>query len=331
MGKIENLSNVSNSQTVDNADNCKQVFSLKNLFGANTTVNSTVIRPSLIKDQEKQIINAIEQCDLIAKMNKEFHDQYIVRGNQALYKILSNIYEVAIKIDLSIAKDQIYKKMREILKERGIKTQTNTPNLTVLVKYIVGGDRKTATNYTRVLSVAIEENIAVNELAEYISRRGGIGQIYETEQKHNAKKLANEFSNDRLTLLREYFLLKQWEVNKHFEFDEPVVIHNADKKTSAETGDFCVFLTVWDDKSNVYRIVSANDLGKTYEDSLLRLMVKDAPKDIQTIKSGLMNYKRALLKKGLLPDMLAEITKKEITDASKSDKKKQTPVVIEQA
>lgn len=290
-------------------------FSFTELFNVNSKQNVTALRPSVVTEQEQQMANALKVCDEIAALNRKYHTEYVVRGTQALYEVLSAIYKAAIQINLSIAKDQIYKKMRDALKARDIKTQANTPALTVLVKYIVGADRKSASNYSRVLQVAMQENLAPEELAAYISRRGGIGQIHATEVKQQALKTSSDQNKERLSLMREYFLLQQWKMNQNIKFDGDVIRHNALKDTDSETGDFVVFLTVWDDRSDTYRVVSANDLGKTYEDSFLRLLVKDAPNDLGKIKEGIARYKKALLKKGDLPPALDELVRKELTAA----------------
>jgi hypothetical protein len=110
--------------------------------------------------------------------------------------------------------------------------------------------------------VALEEHLAPTELAGYISRRGGIGEIHETELKAEARELGAKFSKERLDLLREFLSLQQWEDCTEFKYDQPIMQHNADKQTKSENATFCVFIADYDQDKDVYRIINGHDLGK---------------------------------------------------------------------
>ena len=64
--------------------------------------------------------------------------------------------------------------------------------------------------------------------------------------------------------------------------------------------------------------MSANDLGKTYEDSLLQFLVKGAPNDLDVIRKGVKRYKKKLLGEGLLPPIFAQMFVKELADAGET-------------
>jgi len=289
--------------------------SITSLFGLN---NAKVVTypEDRIPHRVKEVNEAIAECDLLAQKCQQYEQDFIVLGNQALYDLLAGIYAVALKLDKSDFKYEILSKMKDRLKSKDIRVQTNTPDLTVLVKYVVGSDRKRATNYSRILKVALEEHLAPTELAGYISRRGGIGEIHETELKEEARELGTKFSKESLDLLREFLSLQQWEDCTEFKYDHPIMQHNADKQTKSENATFCVFIADYDRVNDVYRIINGHDLGKTYEDSLLRLIVKGATSDIASIKKGVLRFKKKLLDEDLVPPGVADRLKADLAKAA---------------
>ncbi len=265
--------------------------------------------------REKEVEDTIKSCDLLADKHRKYNDDYIVRGNQALYEVLTDIYKMAVKLDKSDYKHEIHAKMRDILKQRDIKVQTNTPDLTLIIKYVVGGDRKRATNYARVLKIALMEGLPPEELANYISRRGGIGQIFETEANSEAHQLGTKLTKERLALMKEYLRLSQWEDPVEFKFDKPIIVHNDHKMSKAEESSFAIFLTDYDQDKQVYRVISGHDFGRTYEDCVLRFILKGATGDVQKIKAGTAHFKKKLLDANLLPKGLAEKIRSELQSA----------------
>lgn len=271
------------------------------LFEIGATTKVIPIPTGRKSKREKEVEDTVKHCDLLAEKHSKYNDDYIVRGNQALYELLADIYKIALALDKSDYKHEIHSKMRKILKDRDIKVQTNTPDLTLLVKYVVGSDRKRATNYSRILKIALTEGLAAEELASYISRRGGIGQIHETEANSVAKEMGTKMTKERLELMKEYLLLTQWEDPVEFKYDKAILQHNDDKQTKSETATFAVFLADYDHDKKVYRVISGHDLGRTYEDCVLRFIIKSATGDVSKIKAGITRYKKMLLEKNLVP------------------------------
>lgn len=290
-------------KTIDAA--VDDVLDISNLFSIGAK-NGLEVRPSDKKVQDKEVVDALKAGDALSVKNELYHKEYVVRGNQALYELLADIYALALKINMSVSKANILDAMRKKLKDRDIKTQFNTPAMTTVVKYVVGADRATASNYSRVLSVAMEENLAANELAAYISRRGGIGQIHGLEATIAAKKLGEKESKERLDILREYYSLSRFTSTEKFTYDGDTLQHNSEKKTDKETSTFCFFMTTYDEANDEYTIISAHDLGKTYEDALLRTLFKDATSDLGLLRKGLRRYEEQLVKDLKTPDGLVQ-------------------------
>lgn len=256
--------------------------------------------------------NTMKNCDLLAEKHRKYNADYIVRGNEALYEVLTDIYKMAVQLDKSDYKHEIHAKLRAILKERDIKTQMNTPELTLIIKYVVGGDRKRATNYSRVLKIALMEGLPPEELSSYISRRGGIGQIFDTEANSIAHEFGKKLTKERLALSKEFLLLSQWVDPVEFKYEKAILQHNDHKMTKSENASFAVFLADYDQTKDVYRVISGHDLGRTYEDCLLRFIIKDAVGDVEKIKEGITIFKKNLLDANRLPKGLAEKISKEL-------------------
>ena len=108
----------------------------------------------------------------LAKMHEKYNDEYVVRGNKALYDVLAAIYEYVLQINGSAFKDAIVAHMVKVLKDDyKVKTTSKTHWMTTVVKLIIKGtDRQTASNYSRILQVAFAENLAAADLAQGIGR-----------------------------------------------------------------------------------------------------------------------------------------------------------------
>ncbi len=293
-------------KTIDADSELMDITSLFSLGG-----KGMIVRPSDKVVMDKEIDKYLKAGDALSVKNELYHKEYVVRGNQALYELLAGIYSLALQINMSASRVNILEAMRNKLKDRDIKTQYTTPAMTTIVKYVVGADRATAANYSRVLTIAMDENLSPDELAAYISRRGGISQIHGTEAKDAAKKLGEKENKERMDILRDYFQLQRWVTPHKFKYEGEVIEHNSDKQTAKETATFCFFMTVYDDIKDEYYIINANDLGKTYEDALLRVLFKDAPNDLNRLRKGLRKYEEQLIADKSVPDGLAERLKKQ--------------------
>ena len=297
---------VPNKGTVKTIDAAvDDVLDISNLFSIGAK-NGLEVRPSDKKVQDKEVVDALKAGDALSVKNELYHKEYVVRGNQALYELLADIYALALKINMSVSKANILDAMRKKLKDRDIKTQFNTPAMTTVIKYVVGSDRATASNYSRVLSVAMEENLAPNELAAYISRRGGISQIHGLEATIDAKKLGEKENKERLDILREYYSLSRFTSTEKFTFSGETLVHNPEKQGDAETATFAFFMTTYDPAKDEYTVIGAHDLGKTYEDALLRTLFKGATNDLNLLRKGLRRFEEQLVKDINSPEGLVD-------------------------
>ena len=117
--------------------------------------------------------------DLVVKREKWESTDY-KKANEGLYALLSSCLEM-FNSKFVTAGDSDRKTLRHelatLLKTDGIKVQTNTPTLTMFVRYVFGSDRKRAHGYAYVLKAAISYEISAEALAKFIVEQGGIEEI----------------------------------------------------------------------------------------------------------------------------------------------------------
>ena len=151
----------------------------------------------------------ISHADDLAREHEEFNDRYIISGRKALYELLGKIYALAEQLDGRIDKEDQVITLRKVLSEKyGIRTQENTSDTTVLVRYITQADRKTAHVYSRAIETARLNNVDSSKFARYVEQAGGVERIRAdnatpeiTYQEVEAIENDREF---RLELARKY-------------------------------------------------------------------------------------------------------------------------------
>jgi hypothetical protein len=120
----------------------------------------------------------IGQANDLALEHEYFNDHYIVAGRKALYGLLGKIYALSEQLNKAVDReDQVAIMRRELASRHGIRTQENTSDTTVLVRYITCADRKTAHIYSRAIEAARANAIASTEFADYVEGAGGIERI----------------------------------------------------------------------------------------------------------------------------------------------------------
>lgn len=168
---------------------------------------SSDARPSDKTGDEASIESFIIQAKNLSVMEDRYHQTYVIKGNKELYKLLGAIYSYALQIDASPLREAVLKRMIKVLEEKQeIKTQANTPWLTTIVRFILPKDRQTVYNYSRVLEVAYREDLAGDELAAYIERRGGIAKVTATEDDAHTVKVSKEHKAKKIDMLKKILM-----------------------------------------------------------------------------------------------------------------------------
>ena len=152
----------------------------------------------MAKNSNKTLVfSLIADADVVANEHVNYHEQYVTTANNILYKLLASMLQVCLDVEVSGEAQRVVKEMRSKLKsDFGIKTQANSRTSSIVVRYIVRSNRKTAHVYGRVIEVAMANNVTPKQLPDFISDRGGIEEIRLSvasaeEKKINADKWAN--------------------------------------------------------------------------------------------------------------------------------------------
>ena len=287
-------------------------------FDLSAFVISAVVKDKSLKLSAKdaktmEVQRFLAESQELFKLGEKFEVEVVQRGHQALYALLASVYSLALRIEESPVKDKILEAIRVELRDKhDIKIQANSTPIAAMVRYVVRTDKANASRYTKVLSVAREENLSVVDLPAYITRRGGVSQTQETESVALAKKTGDKSTKERTALIREFFSLLGVASKLEFQFEGDVIVHNEDKETAAETSSFCVFVAhhVNGDK---YKMISANDLGKSWEDNLVKYLGKSMPNNLYLLEKGIRNYKRRLALDTSQPESLRKELERQLT------------------
>lgn len=149
----------------------------------------------------------IGQAEDLAKEHELFNQQYVVAGRVALYGLLQKIMQLSKAFDASPDKEDLIKLMRvQLLNDYGIKTQDNSSDASVLVRFVTRADRKTAHVYARAIESAKANNINADKFVEYVLQQGGIERIrtigVDPEVKKAEKELDTKQTQDMWEFLR---------------------------------------------------------------------------------------------------------------------------------
>ena len=133
------------------------------------------LKPNDLIEKEQEIAAIVQAVKVLENEHASYVDEFVTRGNQALYAVLSKIYALAVQINHSDNKDSILKNLRNVMSlQKKIKTQKNSTALTMIVRWVVGGSRQLAHTYSKALDAAYKDNIAAEELAAYFTEQGGL-------------------------------------------------------------------------------------------------------------------------------------------------------------
>lgn len=148
------------------------------------------------------VLSLIAEADEVAKEHEVYHERYVVTASEMLHKLLASIHQVCLDVEASGEAARVVKEMRTKLKsDYGIKTQANSRTSSIVVRYIVRSNRKTAHVYGRVIEVAIANGITPEQLPEFIREKGGIEEIRLSVASAEDKKLnADKWASARSAL-----------------------------------------------------------------------------------------------------------------------------------
>lgn len=234
-------------------------------------------RPSDKSANDVQVDMILGQAQNLTKMNEQYVDTYVVRGTKELYALLGAIYSYALQIDESTLRENILQRMREKLEaDHEIKTQANTPWLTTVLRFIIPTDRQTAYNYSKVLQVAFEENLAATELPNYIKERGGISKITATKESAEAAKAVKKHKDDKTQMLRKILLANAKGSDTVVQVPEQYVLNTVDGEKKSGMFEYAICVNTVGQERRVVRFVK---LPEALENQLLALVAESTMSD----------------------------------------------------
>lgn len=254
-------------------------------------MNTEVIEIEVLPPAKLEISRSlIAQADDLAAEHESFHDRYILGGRVALYDLLGKIYELAQKLDDSCDKEDQISLMRVVLAEKyQIRTQENTPDLTVLVRYITRADRKTAHVYARAIEAAKSNKVSPLELPEYLEEQGGVERIRANSVEGVENGPSQESLEERVDLARRYLIARK---------EYPVTSFAVSKEQLAQLGgssDLSILLCT--ESKGRYSVLGRVPLDNKFEKKIIDVFGKQLPDDLSEARKDVDRFYDKAMKK----------------------------------
>lgn len=133
-------------------------------------------------NQKQEIADAtLVKLNALASRRQVWQRDFYDKTNKGLYALLSECLGMYYEIKGSSAEKVVLENIKLTLDSRGVKVQTSTPVLTLIVKYVFNAERRRASAYSRALRVAAREAISVGNFSEWVAKVGGIEEIASTK------------------------------------------------------------------------------------------------------------------------------------------------------
>jgi hypothetical protein len=251
------------------------------------------LSPTPSPEMTEQIDGLISKGKTFRTLNEKFVEKFVIKGNQELYELLGSIYGYMLTINESPYRDHIMKKMREHLaEESNLNLQEATPIETVVVRFIVPSDRQTAFNYARVLKVAFAEKIVAKNLPGYISGRGGITKIQDTQANEEVAKEKKTLQGKKNIIYRKILLAKTKLPAKSFAVSKSFVIDLVGAGNKSAMFEFALVTKELDGGFRVHQVVNVpKAVGESWIDFIASRCIPDDRVDEAQIKLDDMREK----------------------------------------
>lgn len=255
-------------------------------------------------DEVRVTPTLIGQADALAVEHENFHDHYIVGGRAALYELLGKIYGLAEQLECSVDREEQLGVFRTILAERhGIRTQENTSDTTVLVRYITKADRKTAHVYARAIETARQNGVASGNFVGYVEQAGGVERI----RSNTAEAIKNdptgssseEELEDMLELTRRYLRARR---------ELPLGSFKSPKGDCANHGQGALTHYICHERNGRQYVLARLSISKERETAIVKDFAKELCTNREIAKNDISKfYAKAMAKRK--QRTLREITK----------------------
>lgn len=132
--------------------------------------------------------STVQKLDALSVKRDAWEKGVFKKANAELYVLLGDTLDIyldnqgltattSVKAHGQRFNTDLRKELTTRLKDMGVKVQSNSATLTMLVRYVFKSDRKRSQGYAQVLNAAVQDGIAPSDLPKYIYDAGGIEQI----------------------------------------------------------------------------------------------------------------------------------------------------------
>ena len=232
----------------------------------------------------------IGQAEDLAAEHEAFNTNYVIGGRQALYSLLGKIAALVEQFDAAVDKDELLGIVRTQLQEQyGIKTQHNTSDITVLVRYITRADRKTAHVYARAIETARANQIAPAHFARYLEQAGGVERIRASGVESEDNAVSKPSLQEKLDLTRKY-------LNARREF--PIATVRVSAKQAVNFGGTSnLNVLVCSEHEGRYYVLAKLSADETLEKKLVEALAQQLPDDLKQVDKNIDRFYDKAMKK----------------------------------
>ena len=217
----------------------------------------------------------LTQLNQLSEIRESFEKNTLNGSNKELYQILSKIYQIFSDMKTNKSKFDI-EFLKSALKEMKIKSQNNSPLLTILIRYVFNSDRTRSYNYNRVISSAIQANVSPENLPKFIEEQGGI-----EECKKKFVKSSTTLENEEMKILQIQNVLDHID---NFESLSNINLGNSKLEIKNDCKLIITIGRLSSDQKSVELFKVLDPTNKPLENKILNIISRDLNKQIEQSK-----------------------------------------------
>lgn len=225
----------------------------------------------------------IGQADEIAAAHEHFTTHYVVGGRMALYSLLGQMLALINAFESAIDREDLLAKVKYRLRsEFGIKTQKNSSDISVLIRYMTRADRKTTHVYARTIEAAKANGITPAQLPAFIEGAGGVERIRALASTDHTRADIKDCAENRMALTKEYLRCKSALPLASFEMVE------SEKDLGSNEAAYAYFIGTRTEDGR-YQILSRLPATEEFEQLALNSLSVLVCNDLEHALNGITN------------------------------------------
>lgn len=162
------------------------------------TTSTSVVSANVIvakgfeEERNDEMTPLINKAAKIAKNFANITAKVAAFETEMLYKYLGQTYELFEEIKQHKYRDTYFDHLRHYLKKKGIKTNKNTSDISLLIRLIFVVKPKTAHLYSRAIEAAQDAKIKPAAFIAYVEKEGGLEKLRISQIEQDKAKLYRE-------------------------------------------------------------------------------------------------------------------------------------------